>query len=278
MNALKIKKIFNNNSILANDDNFEMVFIGCGIAFKKKIGDDVDKALIEKTFILKEKEARENFKLLLSHIPIEYITICYDIIEYAKSILEVELSDYIYVTLTDHINNALKLFKEGFHTPNMLIWEIKRFYTKEFEIGLKSLELIESETDVKLPEDEAANIAMHLINAQGNIKYGKLDDVVQTTKMITDILNIVKYTYSIELDNKSFEYERFITHLRFFFQRLKQKEKNRILQDDFLLTQVKNKYDKAYKCMLKVQAYLEIELSEEEQLYLTLHIQRVTQV
>ncbi len=89
-------------------------------------------------------------------------------------------------------------------------------------------------------------------------------------------MNIVKYTYNIVLDEKSINYERFVTHLRFFFQRLGQKEREDS-EDDFLLRQVKAKYKKAYNCMLRIQKYLEISLSSEEQLYLTVHIQRVTQ-
>ena len=272
-----IKKIFNNNAILAKDsDKHEFVVMGSGVGFKKSVGEKIDESLIEKTFILKQKDASEKFKLLLEDIPSEYVSLCYDIIEYAKNILSAELSDYIYVTLTDHISYALKLFDEGLNRPNPLIWEIKKFYTKEYEIGLKSLEFIEDETGKKLPEDEACNIALHLINAQVNNTGGKVEDIAKQTKMIQDILNIVKYTYNIPLDEKSLNYERFVTHLRFFFQRLSKNQEVEA-EDDFLLKQVKVKYKKAYDCMLKIEVYLEKELSDEEKLYLTIHIQRVTQ-
>ena len=272
-----IKKIFNNNAILAKDpDKHEFVVMGCGIAFKRNIGDKVEESLIEKTFILKQKDASEKFKLLLEDIPTEHVSLCYDIIEYAKNILGVELSDYIYVTLTDHISYALKIFDEGLNRPNALIWEIKKFYPKEFEVGLKALEFIKDETAKILPEDEACNIALHLINAQVNNTGGKVEDIAKQTKMIQDILNIVKYTYNIPLDEKSLNYERFVTHLRFFFQRLSKNQEVEA-EDDFLLKQVKVKYKKAYDCMLKIEVYLEKELSDEEKLYLTIHIQRVTQ-
>lgn len=272
-----IKKIFNNNAIVAKDsDKHEFVVMGCGIAFKKSVGEKVDENLIEKTFILKQKDASEKFKLLLEDVPTEYVSLCYDIIEYARNILDTRLSDYIYVTLTDHINNSIKMFDESFKITNPLIWEIKKFYNKEFGVGLKALEFIENEMGKRLPEDEAGNIALHLINAQVNSSCNSMEDVAQQTKKIQDILNIVKYTYNTILDEKSISYERFVTHLRFFFQRLRKREKTEI-EDDFLLRQVKEKYRKAYDCMLKVEKYLENELSDEEKLYLTIHIQRVTQ-
>ena len=47
------------------------------------------------------------------------------------------------------------------------------------------------------------NIALHLINAQVNNSFNKVEDIANQTKMIQDILNIVKYTYNITLDEKS---------------------------------------------------------------------------
>lgn len=271
-----IKKIFNNNAIIAKEaDKHEFVVMGCGIGFKKSVGDVVDESLIEKTFVLKQKDASEKFKLLLEHVPSEYVSLCYDIIEYAKNILNTKLNDYIYVTLTDHINNSIKLFDENINISNPLIWEIKKFYSKEFEVGVKALELIEEELGRKLPEDEAANVALHLINAQLNSSSTNVENIASQTKKIQDILNIVKYTYGTTLDEKSISYERFVTHLRFFFQRLNKNTKNEN-EDDFLLKQVKEKYKEAYNCMLKVEKYLDTELSDEEKLYLTVHIQRVT--
>ena len=273
---MKIDKIFNNNAVIVKEDNGrDSVIIGCGLAFRKKVGDEVDESLIEKTFILKEKDTLEKFKMILEHIPTEQISLCYDIVEYAKNMLNCELNDYIYVTLTDHISYTLKLFDEGIERPNILIWEIKKFYPKEYNIGLKALEFIESELGKKINEEEAGNIALHLITAQINGKSDKTDIAYSMTKKIQDILNIVKYTFDIELDEQSLNYERFITHLRFFFKRLNNKTQYRNENEDFLLAQVKEKYKDAYKCMLKIEKYLNIELSHEEQLYLTLHIKRI---
>lgn len=272
-----IKKIFNNNAVLVKDINKkEVVLIGSGIAFKKKIGDIVDRDLIEKIFTLKEEGATEKFKILLDNIPTEHVAMCYDIIEYAKNKLNTELSDYIYVTLTDHVNYALKLLDEGLNRPNALIWEVKKFYPKEFQIGLKALDIIEEKTGKRLPNDEAGSITLHLINAQLNTNYENIQDITKIAKMIGDIINIVKYTYSTQIDESSLEYDRFITHLRFFFRRLKNKTKNENKEEDFLLKQVKEKYIDAYNCMQKVEKYLETNLRDEEKLYLTLHIQRLT--
>ncbi|GJM77308.1 transcription antiterminator BglG [Paenibacillus macerans] len=271
-----IEKIFNNNAIIARDEEREeFVVMGRGIAFKKSAGDEVDKGLIEKVFILKQTEASEKFKLLMDDIPTEYVSLCYDIIEYGKNMLQAKLSDFIYVTLTDHIYNAFRLHDRGLANANPLIWEIRKYYPKEYKVGQKALEFIEEVTGNRLPEDEAGNIALHLINAQTNGGSRQVADVARHTQKIHDILNIIKYSYNIELDEQSVSYERFITHLRYFFQRLNKREKVETL-DHFLLKQVKAKYKQAYACVLKIEKYLGLPLSDDEKLYLTIHTHRVT--
>lgn len=272
-----IEKIFNNNAIIAKDSGSgELVVMGRGIGFKKSPGDPVDVSLIEKTFVLKHSEASERFKALMADAPAEYVALSYDIIEYAKQSLKARLSDYIYVTLTDHLTHALRLHDQGIRNENPLLWEIQRCYPKEYAAGLHAVGMIESYTGIRLPEDEAGNIALHLINAQMNSTGNKIADLTRQTQQIDDILNIVKYSYNNEIDERTVSYERFITHLRYFFQRSRNQEPVEQV-DDFLLKQVKVKYRKAHSCVLKIEKYLGVKLRDEEMLYLTIHIQRVTQ-
>lgn len=271
-----IKKIFNNNVVLAKEKNKdEIIAMGCGIAFKKRSWDILDKDLIEKTFILKENNASDRFKSLLENVPIEQIKACSNIIEYAKANLNVKLNDYIYVTLTDHINHSINLYDEGISKPNILGWEVKKFYNKEYKVGLKALDIIEEYTKKRLPNDEASNIALHIINAQINCSSKESLDAIKIAKYIQGIMTIIRYTYNIDIDENSLNYDRFITHLRFLLKRLN--DNNMIESDNDLLEQVKEKYKKAYNCMLKIEKFLEVDMSNDEKLYLTIHIQRVTQ-
>ena len=58
-----IKKIFNNNSILALDsDKREVVVMGCGIGFKKDVGDTIDLGNVEKLLFLKKKKLQKNLR------------------------------------------------------------------------------------------------------------------------------------------------------------------------------------------------------------------------
>ena len=277
---MRIKKILNNSAIISeNDQKDEIIITGKGIAFGKKAGDLIDSDKVEKTFILKHDETSEKFKLLLEDIPVDYVSISYDIIEYAKNILNVQFNDFIYVTLTDHLNFAIKRHKENISYVNALRWEIKKFYPKEYGIGLKALKFIDDELGIKFSEDEAANIALHLVNAKINNK-SEIRETMQLVKMTQDILNIIKYTFGIELDESSLSYERFMTHLKFFFQRImKNTQINN--ENDFIYEEIRKKYTKAYECAEKIENYFfkthKRKLSKEEKTYLAIHIQRITQ-
>lgn len=51
-----------------------------------------------------------------------------------------------------------------------------------------------------------------------------MEQTMTTTKIINNILNIVKYHYGIELDEDSLNYHRFLTHLRYLAYRLLNRE------------------------------------------------------
>lgn len=274
---VKIHKIINNNVILIIDENGnEVVAMGRGIAFKKKAGDLIDETQIDKRFYQSDKSINDKFKQIVNIIPSEYIELADDIVQYAKISTNKKFSDSLYISLSDHIYASVKRHLEGVQLKNPILWEIKRFYEPEFEVGMKALEMIEERFKVKLPEDEAGFITLHVVDAQ--LDNCNIDNVYEITKVIQDIQNIVRYFFRIEFDTKSVHYYRFITHIRFFAQRLVTRTTYADDQDDSLFNILKDKYKNSYKCVLKIEEYIkknfDYEISNDEKLYLMVHIER----
>ena len=274
---VKIHKIINNNVVMFIDENGnEVVAMGRGIAYKKKIGDLIDKSAVDKCFYQADKNFNDKFKQIVSVIPTEYIELANDIIQYAKISTNKKFSDSLYISLSDHIYSSVNRFLEGVQLKNPMLWEIKRFYEPEYEVALKAMEMIEERCKVKLPEDEAGFITIHIVDAE--LDNCTIDDVYEITKVIQDIHNIVRYFFRIEFDTKSIHYYRFITHIRFFAQRLITKTTYVDDQDDSLFNILKEKYKNSYKCVLKIEEYIKknynYEISNDEKLYLMVHIER----
>ncbi|HZG18366.1 MAG TPA: PRD domain-containing protein [Candidatus Bathyarchaeia archaeon] len=273
---MKIAKVINNNVIsVLQDDGTELVIMGRGIAFQKKPGEEVEKDRIQKVFALKNKQTSENFKLLLREVHMDLMVVVEEIIQYAKHILGKKLNENIYVSLTDHINYAMERHQKGIEIKNALLWEIKQLYKEEFSVGLKALEQINQKFQMSLPEDEAGFIAIHIINAEMN---EEMTNTMNITKFIQRIITIVKYHFNVEFEEDSLNYHRFVTHLRFFAQRVFQGTHYEN-DDDYLYIMIKQKHKEAASCTEKIKDYIKKEynhtLTNEEMLYLTIHIERV---
>ncbi|WP_414043922.1 BglG family transcription antiterminator LicT [Macrococcus sp. EM39E] len=271
---MKINKIINNNVISVIQNNQEQVVMGKGIGFQKQEGDIVEASKIDKIFELSNQEISERFKTLLIEVPIEVVQAVEAIIDMAKVEYNKQLSDTIYVALTDHINFAIERKRDGMEIKNGLLWEIKKFYHTEYEMGRRALSIVEEKLDVRLSEEEAGFIAIHLLNAENN----NLADYNQVTEMVHNILSLVKYHFRINFDEESLTYFRFVTHLKFLAQRIfmKQAFNNGEVE---LYEIVRLKYPDAHKCVKKIDNFLSKkynhEMSVEELLYLTIHIQRL---
>lgn len=279
MDNIIIEKVINNNIISAYEKSgAEVIVMGRGIGFKKKQGEVVPADQISKIFRIKSRTLAEQFKELLANMPLERVRISDEIISHAKDHLKLKLNQSIYVTLTDHINFAIERVSQGIEPQNALLWEIKRFYPQEFQLGIYALELIQDRLGILLPEDEAGFIALHFVNAE----YGTdIRDAVKFPDQMQAIVDIVERDLGILLDESSLHYERFMTHIKFLIQRIYRKE---LLssEDRELSLLMQRKYPREYQCSLKVAEYIMqatgSRLSEEEIMYLSVHIRRVTTI
>ena len=279
MDNIIIEKVINNNIISAYEKSgAEVIVMGRGIGFKKKQGEVVPADQISKIFRIKSRTLAEQFKELLANMPLERVRISDEIISHAKDHLKLKLNQSIYVTLTDHINFAIERVSQGIEPQNALLWEIKRFYPQEFQLGIYALELIQDRLGILLPEDEAGFIALHFVNAE----YGTdIRDAVKFPDQMQAIVDIVEHDLGILLDESSLHYERFVTHIKFLIQRIYRKE---LLssEDRELSLMMQRKYPREYECSVKVAEYIMqatgSRLSEEEIMYLSVHIRRVSTI
>lgn len=221
---MEISKVLNNNVAVVIENNEEKIVMGRGICFKKKTGDTIEPETIDKVFYLHNQEVLSRFKELVVDIPLEYLEIGEEIMDEARLNLGKALNDNIYISMVDHIYTAVVRAKDDILVKNALLWDIQRFYKEEYQIGKKALEIIEKKTGVLLPNDEAGFIALHIVNGQLD---EDVHDMYEITKIMQEIENIVRYHFKIEFNEESAYYYRFITHLKFFAQRLVEHKKTK---------------------------------------------------
>lgn len=272
-----IKQILNNNVVISeNEKGQEVVVMGKGLAFSAKKGQIITEEKIEKMFVEGKDYNSDHFVKLIGEIDLDNFEFIEELINYVKSRLGKKLNSSIYITLTDHINSLLERAELNAYVKNTMMWDIKRLYKEEFDLSKEVVERINLKLNSKFDDNEAASIAMHIINAELDTDMKTAMDI---TKVMTEILNIVKYNFRIIYDEESLSYYRFITHLRFFTQRVFKGNTYNQEDENELFDIVKEKYSKMYECSLKIKKFLQDQynynLENEECLYLTIHIAKV---
>lgn len=271
---MKIIKIINNNIVQSiNAQEKEVILMGKALGFKRKVGETIDDSQIEKIYVLNKKNDEKEILDLLANIDFSHIQVVNKIVDYAEKMTGRDLTSSIYISLLDHIHFAIERLHNNQMFKNQLHQEIKRFYPLEYKIGTIALEIIKDNLKIELPIDEASFIAMHILNSQLNENY------VENTQTMTDIiqktLEIAENTLNVKFDDNSINYDRLITHLKFFSYRLINGE---ILKsvDHKVFKVIKDQYSLAFKVSNKVKQYIKMnygkEINDAELMYLTIHL------
>ena len=274
---LQIEKVYNNNVVQASDEKGkELIVMGRGLGFQKKAGDFLNPDQIEKTFVLQNDLQMTDLGEIFGTLSPEELGIVNVIIHQAEEELKTNFELSLYVALGDHLHFALERTEQGLGLQNPLAWEIRKFYPKEYQLGLETLALVQEKLGQTLDKSEASSIALHFVNAQKNGQLGQ--DSYAISRIVTQILGIVRLHFGRDMDENDISYHRFVTHVQYFAQRVV----NGLVQgtnDAFLYDQVQHNYPQAFACTKKIQTYVrtdcDFEMSQDEQVYPTIHIQRL---
>ena len=277
---MRIKKLINNNILCVVDKKGnELIVTGRGIGFQRQRGEFVDPALVERTYRMEEKAEQKKLRELVEKIPIEHLALTEALIEHIKTQIPQKLNQSLLITLADHISFAIARKAQGVEFSNPLKGSIMCYYPTEYHLGQHCLKVVREQLGVALQEDEAAFIALHIVNAELNTNMSEMYDI---TNLIEGALSVVEYFYQRKFDRESLDFNRFVVHLRYFAQRLFQ---GKMMEDDqgeydVMFRQLIMKNCKEhYKCAQCIGDYVkntyQKTLSEEELTYLTIHLKRI---
>lgn len=268
---MKLVKHINNNFAVAEDSAGNTIIVqGKGIGYGQlpRIIENFEG--IERTYY----NINESFVDVINEIPANIITISGKIVDKIIDELNYELSFSVIFTLADHINFGIERLKKNISFDSPIINDVQFLYEEEYKIGLYALDLIKKELDIVFPKQEAAFIALHIISS----KQTNTTSEINTRLILFDIVEIIEKHYNLKINKDNFNYSRFSSHMDYFLKRIKNDE---ILQtsNERLYESVKNEYSEAYECVEKIGEYfnkkLNLVLSNEEKLYLILHVNKM---
>ena len=270
---MNIKRIYNNNVVMVEKENGEeMIVLGKGLAFRKKVGGMIEEEQIEKIFTLAEKSIGNRLAKLVSEIPAIYLTIAEEIVSMIREKSDLTLDDNIYITLTDHISMSLEREKNQIVLHNPMLMEIRQFYKKEFDLAKEAAKIIYRHMGIRISEDEMGFITLHIVNATLNQRADKL---ILSLQMIGEIIKLVQEHFDVQFDQKSVFYERFLRHLQFFAKRILYDDDKQLAEMPILHLN-REEYPEAVECVEKIGDHIlnayQKKVTDSEKCYLIYHI------
>lgn len=273
---MEITKKINNNVALARDGRGrELVVFGKGIGFPAMPYELTDLSKVSRTFY----DVKAEYLSLLSEIPDEIVLAADDIAETARDELDSPLNPNLTFVLADHLNFAIQRSRAGVNVETPLAYDVRHLYPDEYRIASQALHALNRMPDVQLPDTEAVSIALHLINAEA--ESGDIHATMTAAQIIAELSRRVEEFFDITLDRDSFHYSRFAMHLRYLVQRMMQGEPvDNAPGTRELFNTVRREYPQIYTCVQQIVRYFSDtwhwDCSVGEQLYLMIHIHRVT--
>lgn len=270
---MRIIKKINTSAVLALDSTGkEIIVLGKGLGFPAIPYELEDLSKIDRTFY----GVDPRYLGMIADIPQQVLMASAEIAELAEDELDCRMNPNLPFTLADHLNFAISRLRNGMDLTTPIAYDVKHLYPKEFDLGIRSLDILREMAGVMLPEHEAVSVTMHIINAEA--ESSDLHNLMMTLTIIDQVEGIVERQINITLDKESYNYSRFARHLRYLVQRL---ESGRAAEEygAEMLWPIAREYPDIYACALKVSDYFKgtwgWRCSDEEIVYLMMHIHRV---
>ena len=276
---MRIKKVINNNVLCTIDERGnEMIVTGKGIGFSRHVGEFVNEATIEKIYRMEDKGWQKKLRELVSQIPIEHLDLTQRLITSIRALIRQELNESLLITLADHISFAIQRQAKGLTFENPLTESIMRYYPMEYHLGQQCLKQIEKKLGTTLHPDEASFIALHIVNAELNTS---MSDMHEMASILEGAVKLTQEYYGVTFDKDSIDWNRFVVHLRYLTQRLYAKEqtgKGDLYDEDFRRT-IRETCGEHAGCADKIAQYILQNygkvVSEDEKIFLTIHLKRI---
>lgn len=272
----KIKKIFNNNVILADeiDSGQELIFIGRGIGFSRNQDDEFFKneIKIDKEFVPVVGEKRENYIQLLEEVDSQVIGVTEEIIAMVSDELKEDLNQHIRIGLADHIAFSLKRIRDGIEVANPFLAETRTLYSKEYKLAEKAIKMIEERFEISIPESEVGFITLHIHGARDERGISR---TLKNTSLIKELVTRVESELEKKISYESLNYARLVNHLRFALERIEKNNSN----PNPLLENIKENFADSFQLAVKLAEIIEekfnYQVPDAEKGYLTLHLHRL---
>lgn len=269
-----VKNINNNVSLCLDGNGKEVIVFGKGVGFIRPPA-EVPLNKIERTFY----NVSSHYLSILNDVPQDILDFTARQMTLLRGKLPYETTANLTFVLADHLAFALERAKKGIYIPMPSVYEMETSWPLEMELGRAFVSAMEKEFGTKLPYGEAQAVAMHFINARStNVQESAVNIEARYEEILEHTTRIIEEEMALTVRRDTFNYARFATHVQYLLRRIFE-DKSIDSENIQMYQSIREEYEAASRCVDKIAAYLKenwkAELTEEEKLYLIMHVNRV---
>ncbi|MGL5675017.1 MAG: PRD domain-containing protein [Cellulosilyticaceae bacterium] len=271
----QIIKVYNNNVVLAKQDDKQVVLVSKGIGFGKKTGDSLkNDGSIEKVFYeLSPTESKSNLSTMhhmsekSEYVIEEYLKITQDKMG--------SLIDNYTSSIKEHIEFAIARLQMGLEIENPFLEEIKVFYKAEYQMAGIARTLIKKRMHMDIGDEEQAFIALHLHAAKTQ---KSLKETIKTTRIFGRCIEIIEEEGGYPIALKKTVTKQFMNNLNIMLKLNAKGKIPRLAIKESVAEQLPKSYEIAQHLGVYLNKEKHLTLCEDEVAYLAIEIERLIQL
>lgn len=278
-----IRKILNNNVLLVEKGRKDQIILGPGIGVKYRVGQNYQLNEATDTVFVQipdDADWLEKFKKLTQTIPQNFFELSEEVIKIASREIGYSFDDHLLIPLTDHIHFAIERQKMGLQLTNPMLFDIKLYFPKEFNVGKIAVDLIKEKLGVSFSEDEAGFIAIHFIEYELDKQKNFSSSYEDLFEICRTVRSIIEASFRTHFDDDDIAVSRLIYHLKVLIMN-KRMQRTSTKADKDLFVSLTNTYTRQAVCLNQIINYLEVKLEKKittsEQLFLLIHLVHITE-
>lgn len=270
-----IRKINNNAAICVDGKGRELVALGKGIGFGA-LPHDVALSDITRTFYGVDAKYLD----LIGEMPEDVLEFAGQLADVCRATLSYELSPNLPITLADHVAFMVKRAREHMVVQMPLAYDVQQAHPAEHRLGEMAVRGARKTFGVRIDRHEATGIALSIVNSAFTQSERTARKEREAALLIERITSIVEDEMGISVDRGSFDYARFATHVQYLIDRVLAGAPIETSNQE-LYEEVARSFPKVEQCAKRASALIEGrlggKLTQEELLYLMLHVNRISE-
>jgi len=272
-----VKRIYNNNVLLCEENGTEVVVVGKGIGYTVKAGEQFNTAAAGlRRFVPDKNYGANHVAELMSDASLEETEVTAAIITMARAELDIKVEQRLFLPLLDHLSFAVLRAREGQHIDYPLRWEVEQVFPHEAAVGRTAVGIVRDRLGVQLQEGEWSAFALHFVTAQW--AGGELTHTLTMAKTIAAAFSVLEREWRRPIDQQSMSAARFVAHLRYLWARGMNNEQLDESLVDFMAP-VRSSYPEAARGAETLAELfgdaMNTRLTSDEVAYLALHASRL---